>query len=77
MNFSFFFELIGPVIFWFLKQWVSNQEKKKEFHESYFAFLAAVDKSGAIKAANHLAAQDALAAEQKKLLEEIENAKNK
>lgn len=64
--------LLGPFIFWLLERWVQSAGKKKELQESYYAFLNAVDKSGAVKVANHLAAENALKEEQQRLLKEIE-----
>lgn len=66
-------QFLGPVIFWFLERWIQSAAKKKEFQESYYAFLNAVDKSGAVKVANHLAAHQALEDEQKRLEEELAN----
>lgn len=70
---SSIWSFVGSVAFWLLEKWVNRQAKKKQFQESYYAFLKAVDQSGAKKVANHLAAQNALKAEQEKLLEELKS----
>jgi len=70
-------KMAGPILFWLLERWVQSNKKKTEFHESYYAFLDAVDKSGATKTANHLAAQNALKAEQDRLVDELNQKEKK
>jgi len=72
---SMIINMLGPLVFWLLEKWMTNQEKKKEFQESYFAFLDAVEKSGSTKVANHIAAKKSLKAEQLRILKEKEELK--
>ena len=57
--------------------WVRNSQKQEDIKKSYYAFLDAVDKSGAAKVANHISAVRAKDAEVDRLLKEIEMEKNK
>lgn len=69
------FSLLGPVIFWGLKQWMRTREKNEQMEKSYYAFLTAVDMSGQVKVANHISAVQALKAEQDRLIAEHEKEK--
>lgn len=71
------FSFFAPLLLRMVDIWVRNSQKQEDIKKSYYAFLDAVDKSGAAKVANHISAVRAKDAEVDRLLKEIEMEKNK
>lgn len=69
--------MIGQLGLWLLSQWIRQQKKEEDMVKSYYNFLDAVDKSGSLKVANHLAAARAEQEEIERLLKEKAERENK
>lgn len=51
--------ILGPVILWFLKQWVQSMALTEQQRKNYYAFLEDVDKHTKVDVANYVAAGNA------------------
>lgn len=69
---TFIINTLAPIAFKLLDIWLQKNAKDKEMINSYYEFLRQVDKSGAAKVANYLAAEDALKKKQDELKKELE-----
>lgn len=76
---SWFLSLIssglGKFIFGLLDMYMRKLAKDEEMTKSYHEFLAQIDKSGAVKVTQYLAAEDALKAKQDELRKQLEAEK--